>query len=103
MLEEQWREEETLDVYHTQQRDAMKLLLIRPATWQDLSVSTVALLVANLVVETILVEDETQWLMALAALVVYLLRLSMRSMLEALTAAVYQALMLDNLELEVAK
>lgn len=96
-------EENTSEVHCEQKRAAVKHLLIHPATCQDLSVSIAGLPAANLVVETILVEDGTQALMVQAVLVVHLLRLLMHPILEALTKAVHQAPMLNNLELEVAK
>lgn len=65
--------------------------------------SNAGLSAAKLVAETILGEDEMQALMVRAVLVVHLLRLLMHPILEALTTAVYQPLMLHGSELEVAK
>jgi len=90
-------------VHCRQKRAPKKQPLIHPATSQDPSVSTAGLPAANLVAETILVEDETQALRVRAALVVHAFRLWMRPMLEVLTTAVIQAIMLDGQELEVAQ
>jgi len=91
------------EVHCEQKGAAIKHALIHPVTWQDLSMSTAGLPAANLVAETILVEVETQALMVRTALVVHAFRLWMHPMLEALTTAVHQALMLDRLELGAAK
>jgi len=99
-----WRGQDTSEVHCEQQHAVMKLPLIYPAIWQEhLRVNTAGLPAASLVAETVLVEVETQALMVWAALVVHAFRLWMRPMLEALTTAVHQALMLDRLELGAAK
>jgi len=91
-------------VHCEQQHAVMKLPLIYPAIWQEhLRVNTAGLPAASLVAETVLVEVETQALMVRAGLVVHAFRLWMRPMLEVLPSAACQALVLDGLELEVAK
>lgn len=99
MLEEQCRAEGTLEVHCDQKHAVIQRLLIHPATWQGhRSMNTARLPTANLVVETILVEVETSASMVGASLAVHILRLWTHPMLEVLTTAECQALVLDGLE-----